>query len=128
MPTQSKTILVLEDEKPLLEIIKSTLDKEGFNVVTAKSVNQGLEYLKKGVKIDLIWLDHYLLGNGDGLDLVTKLKQKGSAWKNIPIFVISNTASPGKIQIYLKLGVNKCYTKVDFKLDKIVADIKDFLK
>lgn len=118
----------MEDEKPLLEVIKFKLETEGFSVVTARSISQALDYLENGIKIDAVWLDHYLFGKGNGLDFVAKLKQKGSAWKNLPIFLISNTASPEKIQLYLKLGVKKCYTKVDFTLDQIVTDIKEFLK
>ena len=125
---QNKTILILEDERPLLEAIKAKIKTEGFRAVTAKSVPQALDYLKKGAKNDLIWLYHYLYGKEDGLDFMAKIKQDGSAWKNLPVFVVSNTVSPDKIQVYLKLGVKKCYTKVDFRLDQIIADIKQFLK
>lgn len=128
MNKTDKTILLLEDEKPLMEVIKAKFEIEGFNVVMARSVDQALEYLKNGVKIDLVWLDHYLFGKENGLDFVTQLKQEGSSWKNLPIFVISNTVSPDKVKKYLELGVQKCYTKVDFRLDKIVADIKKFLE
>lgn len=128
MKIKNKKILILEDEGPLLGAIKSKFETEGFNVVTAKSVSQALEYLKKGVKIDLIWLDHYLFGKENGLDFITKIRKDGSAWKKLPVFVISNTVSPEKVQSYLKLGVLKCYTKVDFRLDQIIADIKKFLK
>ena len=128
MNPQKKTILILEDETPLLEVIKSKLETEGFRVVTARSVSQALEYLKNGIKINLVWLDHYLLGKESGLDFITKLKQKGSVWKNLPVFVVSNTVSPEKVQIYFNLGIKKCYTKVDFRLDQIIADIKKFLE
>jgi len=94
--------------------------------VTAKSVTQALNHLKSRVKIDAVWLDHYLFGKEDGLGFVTKIKKPGSAWKNLPIFVISNTVSPEKIQVYLKLGVEKCYAKTDCRLDKIISDIKNF--
>ncbi len=123
-----KTILVVEDERPLLEVIKSKFGTEGFGVVTAKSVRQALEYLQTGVKVDAVWLDHYLFGRESGLDFVTKIKRAGSAWKNLPVFVVSNTVSPEKVQSYLKLGVKRCYTKVDFRLEQIIADIKEFLK
>jgi len=128
MKKQNKIILILEDEKPLWEVIKAGFETKGFSVVTARSVDQGLDYLKNGVKIDAVWLDHYLFGKKDGLDFVTKLKQKGSVWKNLPIFVVSNTVSPEKIKLYLKLGVQKCYTKVDYRLDQIVTYIKEFLE
>ncbi len=125
---RNKTILILEDEQSLLEVIKSKFETEGFSVVTAKSVSQALGYLKSRVKIDAIWLDHYLFGKENGLDFVTKIKQKGSAWEKLPVFVISNTVSTEKVQSYFKLGVKKYYTKVDFRLDQIIADIKEFLK
>ena len=60
MITKSKnqrTILVVEDERPLVKIIETKLEKHGFNVVTARTVDQGFEYLKEIGNIDAIWLD-----------------------------------------------------------------------
>jgi len=124
---QKKTVLVIEDERPLLEAIKAKLISSGFEVVTARTTEEGLNFLKDGVNIDVIWLDHYLLGSETGLDLVAILKKEESKWRNIPIFVVSNTASPEKVQSYMHLGVDKYYTKSDFRLDQIIGDIKQFL-
>ena len=124
----SKVILVLEDERPLLEVIKTKLEKNDFEVVTARSADQAMNYLKDKVQVDAVWLDHYLLGKESGLDFVAKMKHDGSAWRQIPIFVVSNTASSDKVQSYLRLGVKKYFTKVDYRLDQIVADIKAFLE
>lgn len=117
-------ILVVEDERPLAEAIKKKLEKCDFEVVTARTVEQAMSYFDEQVKINGIWLDHYLLGKENGLDLVTKIKSEESEWKTIPIFVVSNTASPDKVQAYLKLGVDKYYTKADFKLEEIINDIR----
>ena len=122
-----KTILVLEDEQPLLAVIRAKLESYGFSVVTARAVKQALNYLEDKVVVDAIWLDHYLLGKENGLDFVTRLKQDGGKWKQIPIFVVSNTGGPDKVRSYLRLGINKYYTKVDYRLDQIVTDIKEFL-
>jgi CheY-like chemotaxis protein len=127
MKQQGLTILVLEDEQSLRAAIKSKLDTEGFNVATAKTVKQALDYLKEGIKIDGVWLDHYLFGRETGLDFVATLKAN-RLWKNLPVFVVSNTASSAKVQSYRKLGVQQCYTKVDHRLDTIIADIKKFLE
>ncbi len=121
-------ILVVEDEKPLQDVIKAKVEKCGCSVVTARTVKQALSYLNEKMKIDVIWLDHYLLGKDNGLDLVAKIKEDGSKWKNIPIFVVSNTASEEKVKCYLALGVEKYYTKSDYKLDQILGDIKKHLK
>ncbi len=128
MNKQGKTVLILEDEKPLLDAVKAWLESEGLSVMTARSVDQALNYLREGVKIDLIWLDHYLFGKKSGLDFVTELKQGKSSWKNLPIFVVSNTTSPDKVRKYLKLGVQGFYSKVDTRLDQIVPDIRKLLK
>lgn len=118
-----KTILVVEDEKPLLNAIKIKLEKNDFNVVTAKSAEEATGHLEGSEKkIDVIWLDHYLLGRENGLDLVVKLKNDQER-KNIPIFVVSNTASSDKVSSYISLGVDKYYTKADYRLDKIINDI-----
>ena len=123
-----KTILVVEDERPLAAAIKAKLTKSGFAVVTSRTVEQRLNYLEDIGIVDAIWLDHYLLGKENGLDFVTKIKAHNGRWKNIPIFVVSNTASPDKVQSYLRLGINKYYTKADHRLDEIISEIKSYLE
>jgi len=120
------TILVVEDETPLQEAIKAKLLNSGFEVTTARTVGQALGVLEDVGGISVIWLDHYLLGKEDGLDFVAKLKNDDK-WKSIPVFVVSNTASPDKVKSYISLGVSKYYTKSDYRLDQIIADIKEFL-
>ncbi len=120
-------ILVVEDERPLLEAIKTKLNISGFNTLSSRSVAEALSYLTTENNISVIWLDHYLLGQENGLDLVAQLKDEDSPWKEIPIFVVSNTASSDKVQSYIQLGVNQYYTKSDYRLDDIIADIKNFL-
>ena len=71
-------------------------------------------------------LDHYLPGEKTGLDFVAKLKAPKSKWKNIPIFIVSNTASSNNVRSYLRLGVSKYCVKSDNRLDKIVSDIVTF--
>ncbi|MEI6494941.1 MAG: response regulator [bacterium] len=127
MITNNKSILVLEDEQPLLDAVRIKLEKEGYHVVTARSVTQAFSYLEEGVQVDAVWLDHYLLGKEDGLDFVAKIKEEDSAWKNLPIFVVSNTASSDKVKSYLHLGVTQYYTKANYRLEQIIDDIKKVL-
>ncbi|OGH83696.1 MAG: hypothetical protein A2261_01290 [Candidatus Magasanikbacteria bacterium RIFOXYA2_FULL_44_8] len=128
IPQENKVVLIVEDERPLSEAIKIKLAKRGFDTVVARAVNQALEYLKDGVEINAIWLDHYLLGKENGLDFVAKVKEEESSWRNIPIFVVSNTASPEKMQAYLRMGAQKFYVKSNFKLEDIINDICATLK
>ena len=124
---QKKTVLIIEDERPLVQVIQTKLEKTGFDVVTARTVDQGLQYMEDIGNIDAVWLDHYLLGEKTGLDFVAKMKSAGSKWARIPIFVVSNTASSTNMQSYLRLGVNLYSIKAEHRLDEIANDIKLFL-
>jgi CheY-like chemotaxis protein len=146
--SKGKTILVIEDERPLLEAINTKLEKNGFSVLSARSVEQAFGaklvkndlgvvtvhniyqafmYLETLEQVNAIWLDHHLLGKEDGLYFVKKIKANGGRWKSIPIFVVSNAASPATIKAYIKSGVSKYYVKSDHRLDEIITDIKSFL-
>jgi len=122
----TKNILVVEDEKPLLEAIHLKLEKNNLTVVTTRTAEQAWNFLNDLKNIDVIWLDHYLLGKETGLDFVARVKND-KVFKSIPIFVVSNTASTEKVQTYLNFGVNKYYTKSNYRLDQIIGDIKDYL-
>ena len=124
---ENKTILIVEDEKPLLEAVKIKLESVGFSVVTARTAEQAIGYVQDLPKVDAIWLDHYLLGKETGLDFVAKLKNHED-WKKIPVFVVSNTASPDKVKTYISFGVTKYYAKIDYRLDQIIADINNYLE
>ena len=145
---RKKTILVIEDEQPLLEAINAKLEKSGFDVIAARSVEQAfnanleqngldavtvrtieqaLEYLESLERVDAVWLDHHLVGEEDGLDFVKKFKANGGRWNTIPVFVVSNAASPKTIQSYIRSGVSKYYVKSDHRLDEIIADIESSL-
>ena len=124
MINQGKVILVLEDERPLLEAIKIKLEKNNFEVVTTRTVEQAKEYVKDLNKIDAIWLDHYLIGKETGLDFLAWCKEEDNIkCKFIPIFVVSNTASSDKVTTYMGLGVNKYFVKSNHKLDEIIKEI-----
>ncbi|OGE76512.1 MAG: hypothetical protein A3C85_03745 [Candidatus Doudnabacteria bacterium RIFCSPHIGHO2_02_FULL_48_21] len=128
MKDQKKYIaLVVEDEPPLAYAIKTKLEKMGFDAVTTRTVEQASAYMEDIGGFDFVWLDHYLIGQQTGLDFVEKLKASGK-WKDIPIFVVSNTASSQRVQSYLDLGVTKYYTKSNFRLDAIIDDIRKYLE
>jgi len=124
---KKNVVLIVEDEAPLQEIIKTKLELSGFDTVTARSVKQAKNLIEDLKGVDAIWLDHYLFGKEDGLDFVAMLKNN-KQWSKIPIMVVSNTATEDKVRAYLSLGVNKYYTKSDYRLDQIVADMKKIIK
>ena len=93
-----------------------------METVSARSVEQAEDYLKESGAVDAIWLDHYLLGAENGLDLVVRLK-KNEKFNKIPIFLVSNTATEDKINSYIELGVEKYYAKINHRLSEIVDSV-----
>lgn len=129
MINEKKIILVLEDERPLLQAIRIKLEKSGFEVVSSRNVDQAKIYINELPKVDVIWLDHYLIGKGDGLDFIAWCKEGvNNKCNQIPIFVVSNTVSSDKVASYIKLGATKYYVKSNHKLDEIVQEIHKSLE
>lgn len=141
-------MLVIEDERPLLEVIKDKLESKGFEVITSRSVERAfsveieknagkyislssvefaLKHIENLEKVGAIWLDHDLLGSENGIDFVTKLKANGGHWKDIPIFVVSNTSDPELAKQYAELDVSNYYVKAEHTLESIVEDMKKVL-
>jgi len=120
------TILILEDERQLARAVHDAFGNHGFEAIVVSSVGDGIKQLENLKTVDVVWLDHYLLGAENGLDFVVQLKNH-PVWKNIPIFVVSNTASTTNIRSYIQLGVSNYYTKADYDITQIITDIKYLL-
>lgn len=121
-------VLLVEDDPVLVNAITKKLVFFGFDVICAHSSDDAQKLLEDHHDVNAVWLDHYLLGKESGLDLVSLLKRDQSKWRNLPIFVISNTATEDKVKSYLHLGINKYYVKANCRLEDIIADIKQSLK
>lgn len=124
---EKRTVLILEDDQSLTKAVCDALLERGFDSVVATSVLDGIKQLEDPKRsIDVVWLDHYLLGEGNGIDFATKMKGD-PRWKHIPIFVVSNTASAVNVRAYLELGILNFYTKSDHDIAKIIDDIEHSL-
>ncbi|PKM91806.1 hypothetical protein CVU82_01195 [Candidatus Falkowbacteria bacterium HGW-Falkowbacteria-1] len=122
-----KKILVVEDDRALSEAISMKLRNNGFEVLRSSRVSDAFLTLMKNKDVKFIWLDHYLLGEESGFDFVVKVKEEGSEVRDIPIFVVSNTASVDKIKSYIKLGVDKYYIKAEHSLEDLIEEMKNFV-
>ena len=120
------TILVIEDETLLLQAITKKLTLSGLNSISCTSGEQALDYLNNLPELpDVIWLDYHLKGM-DGLTFLKELKAK-PVWENIPVVVVSNSASPEKVHHMLALGANKYLLKAEYRLDQIIETVNQFV-
>lgn len=117
-----RSILVVEDEELLSEAIKLKLEQAGYKVLTARTVDQALDYLHEIGPVETIWLDHYLPGK-TGDVLVRTIKQDPNL-RDISIYLVTNSISPEVINGYLRLGIRQYYSKVLTRLEKVVSLIE----
>lgn len=112
--TGMKTILVVEDNTDIHNLLKEVLEKEKYRVVDSYSGTEALMLLEKE-KVDLILLDLMLPGlNGE--EIIKKVK-------DIPIIVISAKISPEDKVNALLSGANDYLTK-PFSTEELLARIQ----
>jgi len=119
--------MVVEDETLLLQAISKKLKLSNMDVLSCASGQQAIDYLESLDEMpDAVWLDYYLK-DMNGLAFMQTLKQN-PVWANIPVLVVSNSASPDKVSNMLGLGAKKYILKAEYRLDEIITMIRDFIK
>ncbi len=126
MSSQNPTIMVVEDETLLLQAITKKLKLSGMDVLSCSSGQQAVDYLSSLDELpDAVWLDYYLK-DMNGLAFMQELKAN-SKWTEIPVLVVSNSASPDKVNNMLALGAKKYILKAEYRLDEIISMIRQFI-
>jgi len=127
MEAKIPIILIVEDEKLLLNAIARKLEASGLSAIPCKNGKEAFEILKNAkVLPHAIWLDYYLK-DMNGLEFMNALKAN-DRWLHIPTIVVSNSASPDNVSSMLALGVKKYYLKAEHRLDDIIAAIKEIVE
>lgn len=119
-----QTILVVDDERDLLDLIEYNLKKEGFKVLKAENGEEGISKAKEH-KPDLILLD-IMMPKMDGLEAV-EIMRKDEDLKKTPIIFLT-ARSDEKTEIY---GLNKGgddYITKPISTTKLVSRIKAVLR
>ena len=116
-----KKILVVDDEKPISDIVKFNLSKEGYEVFTAFDGEEAVEMVSE-VEPDLILLD-LMLPKMDGLEVCREVR------KNYDTPIIMVTAKDSEIDkvLGLELGADDYVTK-PFSNRELVARVKANLR
>jgi two-component system, OmpR family, alkaline phosphatase synthesis response regulator PhoP len=119
-----KKILIIEDEKVLSEMYKFKFAKEGYEVLSAMEVEEGLG-LAKSEKPDLIILD-ILLPKENGISLLEK-RQNMKEILDIPVIVLSNFDDNETKSKAFSLGAKDYLIKSNFDPHEILSKIKSYL-
>jgi two-component system phosphate regulon response regulator PhoB len=104
----SRTILVVDDEEDILELLDYNLTKEGYRVLRAASGEKALE-IAKADRPDLIVLDLMLPGL-DGLEVCKRMRAERKT-ADIPIVMLTAKGEEADIVLGLELGADDYVTK-----------------
>jgi two-component system alkaline phosphatase synthesis response regulator PhoP len=115
----NKKILIVEDDKDFLSILKIQFTGEGFSIVTAENGEEGINMAEEE-KPDLI-LSDILMPKMDGIEMAKKIKESN---KNILIIFLTNIKDTDYTKNIEKLGEFDYLIKSDLRINDIVDKVK----
>jgi len=118
-----KNILVVDDEKDIVDLLSYNLSKEGFAVITARNGKEALEKVKQ--KPELIILD-VMMPEMNGLQVIQELK-KDKKTASIPVLLLTAKGSETDEIVGLEIGADDYIVK-PVKIGKIVARVHAVLR
>ncbi|WP_456475249.1 response regulator [Candidatus Pyrohabitans sp.] len=119
------SVLVIDDSKDILGIVKRMLKKRGYHVVTAGSAEEALKKLKEGYTLDVILLD-ILMPGMSGEELLSRIKNH-EGLKNTPVYIFSVVTESDRIQKWLRQGAKGLIQK-PFSIERLEAAIRESQK
>lgn len=126
--TQTKKILIVEDEDDQREVLADEFKDQGFEVLIAKNGKEGLE-VSQNKKPDLILLD-IVMPVMDGISMMTKLRKDSTWGKEVPIILLTNLTSDSDKVIKAVSENDPAYylVKSDWDLSNVVEKTKECLE
>lgn len=113
----NKKILVVDDEKPISDIIKFNLVKEGFTVITAYDGEEAVAKVKQS-QPDLVLLD-VMLPKLDGFQVLRKIREQCAT----PVIMLTAKEEEVDKVLGLELGADDYITK-PFGMRELIARVK----
>jgi len=115
-----KKILIVEDEKDILDLIRLYLEKEGYRICTAMTGVEGLK-LVKSEHPDLVILD-LMLAEMDGLEVCKRIRADPHT-ALLPVIMLTAKAEESDVVVGLELGADDYITK-PFSPKALTARVK----
>jgi two-component system chemotaxis response regulator CheY len=92
----SKTVLMVDDSKAILSLMRNVLDMAGYNVLTASDGEEGLKILNSDKRVDIIITD-LNMPNMDGITFIWEIR-KISKYIFTPICMLTTETEKAKLE------------------------------
>ena len=119
-----QTILVIDDERDLIELVRYNLEKGGFDVIGATKAEAGLEIARLNSP-DAVILDIMMPGQ-DGLEVCRQLRSDARTAR-IPVIMLTAKASEADRVVGLEIGADD-YLAKPFSPRELVARVRALLR
>ncbi len=113
---RTRSILVIDDDSIMLQLMKDTFESEGYNVTLAADGIAGMALLRE-TKPDMVLLDIMMPGP-DGYQVLESIRQHS----NIPVIMITGKLDTDSLQQALHLGADG-YMRKPFRPSELVARV-----
>lgn len=120
------SILIIEDEKAMSDLVSIRFKVEGFEVDQAFTLADAKQKLLSGSQYNVILTD-YLLPDGDLIDFLTGLRENPT-YKTLPVVVMTNYVEDLNNDKLKSLGVLDVLIKYQVVPAQMVARIKQILQ
>ncbi len=125
MTDHTATILIIEDEEILVDVLSKKLEQEGYRVFAAGDGAAGVAKVDE-VHPDLILLD-IVMPKMDGYEVLAHLKEKYSE-QMPPVMVISNSGQPVELEKVTALGAKDYIIKAQFTPEEVLEKVEGLLQ
>ncbi len=120
----TKTILIVDDSESIREVVNFTLEKSGYNVLSADDGTEAIKHLD-GKHIDLIITDLHM-PKMNGIELIKEVR-KINEYKYTPILYLTTESQHSKKMEAKEAGATGWIIK-PFMPEKLISAIKKILK
>ena len=117
-------VLLVEDDKMIIDMYTLKFTQEGYDVVQAENGKDGLD-LAKTSNPDIILLD-IILPQMDGFTVLKELKADANL-KDTPVVLLTNLGQDGDVKKGLELGANDYLIKANYTPSQVVDKVKSVL-
>ena len=123
----SKKILIVEDEKSLLDSYAELVESAGHVAMKAADGYQGLDLLANNLdQIDIVLLDLMMPGV-DGLEVLKTIKNNEDKYGTMPIIILTNMTSESVVKEAFNIGATSYLVKTDLDYEGLVKELDKFL-
>jgi two-component system cell cycle response regulator len=119
----SKSILIVEDFPETLQMLKTIMEQEGYEVVTAETGETALEVLSTR-RIDLVLLD-IMLPRVDGFEVNRRIKQDPRTRK-VPVIALTAFDVPEIVSKCMTAGADDVILK-PFQIDNLLKTVRKYV-